>query len=659
MPSLNCGPTPCEHAGDGNDDNRANKRDKKNPRNDAHQHPPLRIVTASLGGRSGVNARHVPTRRHHTCHNCRTMDETYERGLKPPFKQADAHPVLAPDDPDLYRHIVASVSEYAISALDVTGRVVSWNVGAERIEGYAATEVVGQHFGAFYTPEDSGSGKPAQHLEVAALAGRMEDNGWRVRKDGSQFWANVVICPIRNDSGELIGFSMVTRDLSGRGSAEGALQDSEESFRLLVDSVKDYAIFLLDTEGRVASWNQGAERIKGYAASEIIGQSFTRFYPQEAIAVRFPQYELEVAAREGRFEDEGWRVRKDGSRFWANVVITALRDANDRLVGFAKVTRDLTARRDAEEQARRLAAEEAAHREALQRNEELARLNDRLEQQALELERQESQSRELAERLQLTNTELNAALDAATVAREAAERSALAVAEAYQDLDQFAYVASHDLKAPLRGIANLAQWIQDDAGGQLGAESLEHLRLLHGRVRRMEALIDGILAYSRAGRRLSAPEIIDTAALVQDVIELLALPADIRIELPDQMPGIEAERVPLQQVFMNLLGNAVKYSRAVRPDVLVRVGWCDRGDAVEFSVSDNGPGIAPEYHERIWGMFQTLAARDKVEGTGIGLSVVKKIIESRGGRVWLESMPDHGATFAFICPKVARRGVER
>jgi PAS domain S-box-containing protein len=459
------------------------------------------------------------------------MDETYERGLKPPFKQADAHPVLAPDDPDLYRHIVASVSEYAISALDVTGRVVSWNVGAERIEGYAATEVVGQHFGAFYTLEDSGSGKPAQHLEVAALAGRMEDNGWR--------------------------------------------------------------------------------------------------------------------------------VRKDGSRFWANVVITALRDADDRLVGFAKVTRDLTARRDAEEQARRLAAEEAAHREALQRNEELARLNDRLEQQALELERQESQSRELAERLQLTNTELNAALDAATVARDSAERSALAVAEAYQDLDQFAYVASHDLKAPLRGIANLAQWIQDDAGGQLGSESLEHLRLLHGRVRRMEALIDGILAYSRAGRRLSAPEIIDTAALVQDVIELLALPADIRIELPDQMPRIEAERVPLQQVFMNLLGNAVKYSRAVRPDVLVRVGWRDRGDAVEFSVSDNGPGIAPEYHERIWGMFQTLAARDKVEGTGIGLSVVKKIIESRGGRVWLESMPDHGATFAFICPKVARRGVER
>jgi signal transduction histidine kinase len=212
-------------------------------------------------------------------------------------------------------------------------------------------------------------------------------------------------------------------------------------------------------------------------------------------------------------------------------------------------------------------------------------------------------------------------------------------------------VASHDLRAPLRGIANLAQWIQDDVGERLDAESRRHMGLLQGRVRRMEALIDGILTYSRAGRRLNKPEPVDTGALLREVIELLAPPPEAMIEVPADMPTVEAERVPLQQVFMNLIGNAVKYTRAQRPDVLVRVTWRDLGDAFEFAVSDNGPGIAPEYHERIWAIFQTLEARDKVEGTGIGLSVVRKLVETRGGRAWVESEPNQGATFRFLWPK--------
>jgi len=268
------------------------------------------------------------------------------------------------------------------------------------------------------------------------------------------------------------------------------------------------------------------------------------------------------------------------------------------------------------------------------------------------LEEQTEKARVLASHVQEANRELEAALIRTSIARDAAERAAAATGEAYRELDQFAYVASHDLKAPLRGIASLAQWIQDDVGENLSGESANHMRLLQGRVQRMQALIDGILAYSRAGRVLTAPERVDSGTLVREVVELLAPAPEIEIRVAAGMPTVEAERVPLQQVFMNLIGNAVKYAAAERTNVVVTVGSRDLGDAVEFAVTDNGPGIPPEFHERIWGIFQTLAPRDKVEGTGIGLSVVKRIVETRGGRVFLESSPGEGATFRFRWPRV-------
>ena len=399
-----------------------------------------------------------------------------------------------------------------------------------------------------------------------------------------------------------------------------ALADSEQRFRLMVQAVTDYAILMLDPQGRIVSWNEGAQRLKGYSSDEIIGRSFEAFYPEQAVASGFPRYELEVAARVGRFEDEGWRVRKDGSLFWANVVITALRDTHGHLIGYGKVTRDLTARRDAEEKQRQLAAEQAAHAESARRADELRDLN-----------------------------ELTTALAQAEEARQHTE-------EAYRELDQFAYVASHDLKAPLRAIASLAQWIQSDTAGVLSGESIEHMRLLQGRVQRLQALIDGILAYSRAGRVLGTQEKVDSGKLVREVIELMT-PGDegARIDVAPKMPAVKAERVPLQQVFMNLIGNAVKYARAAREDAVVAVDWRDADDAFEFSVTDNGPGIPPEFHERIWGLFQTLEPRDKVEGTGIGLAVVKKIVEKRGGRVTVESRVGDGATFRFTWPKEPRK----
>ena len=533
------------------------------------------------------------------------------------------------DSDSIYRHLVDSVGDYAIFALDGNGRVVTWSPGARRIKGYTAEEILGRHFSTFYPPEAVEGELLSRKLEIAARDGRVVDEGWRVRKDGSRFWANVVISAMRNGEGRATGFAKVTREVDHARVMNDALRDSERRFSLLVQSVTDYAILLLDPQGRVTSWNEGAERIKGYTAGEIIGHSFRRFYPPEAIAAGLPEQELESAARDGRFEDEDWRVRKDGSRFWANVIVTPLRNDRGDLIGYAKVTRDLTARRDAEEQARKLAAEEAQRAEATRRSEELATLNARLK---------------------ASNEELRFSLKAAEDSRNAAEEAASAMAEAYRQLDQFAYVASHDLKAPLRGIANLAQWIQDDATEKLSGESAEHLRLLQGRVQRMEALIDGILAYSRAGRAGAAAERVDTGALVREVIDLVAPPENVAISVPEDLPTLETELLPLQQVFMNLLVNAVKYSSAERPDPAIRLDWRNTKEAVEFCVSDNGPGIAPEFHERVWGIFQVLTSRDKIEGTGVGLAVVKKIVESRGGKVSLESVPGEGAAFRFTWP---------
>ncbi|HEY8207134.1 MAG TPA: PAS domain S-box protein [Myxococcaceae bacterium] len=260
--------------------------------------------------------------------------------------------------------LVDSIRDYAIFMLDTQGHVRTWNHGARHVLGYAPEEIQGKHFAVFYRPEDAYGGKWERELELAQLNGHFEEEGWRVRKDGSHFWASVILTPVRDESGVLVGFAKVTRDLTERKLAQEALHQEQERFRLLVASVKDYAIFMLDPAGRVATWNAGAERIKGYRADEIIGQHFSRFYPQADVLAGKPDYELEVAGREGRFEDEGWRLRKDGTRFWANVIITALRDPSGRLTGFGKVTRDLTERHRLEEERLRLARGEGLQRGA-------------------------------------------------------------------------------------------------------------------------------------------------------------------------------------------------------------------------------------------------------------------------------------------------------
>jgi len=271
---------------------------------------------------------------------------------------------IAHETGELHRLLVESVDDYAIFALDPDGYILSWNAGAHRFKGYTADEIIGKHFSIFYPREKIEQGFPQYELKEAARVGRFEDEGWRIRKDGTRFWANVVITALRDNSGHLVGYAKVTRDLTERRLAEEALRLSEERFRLMVQSVRDYAIFMLDPNGNISTWNAGAERIKGYTADEIIGKHFSIFYTPEDLASGKPARELEIAKKTGVYEEEGWRLRKDGTRFWANVVITALFRPDGSLAGFGKVTRDLTERRAAQDRAIEAARKAAASEEA-------------------------------------------------------------------------------------------------------------------------------------------------------------------------------------------------------------------------------------------------------------------------------------------------------
>jgi PAS domain S-box-containing protein len=251
---------------------------------------------------------------------------------------------------DRFRILIDAVKDYAIYLLDADGQIATWNTGAQRFKGYTAEEIIGEHFSVFYTEEDRAIGLPATALRTAATEGRFESEGWRLRKDGTRFWAHVVIDPVYDRGGAVIGYAKITRDISEKRSVDDALIASEQRFRLLVQGVKDYAIYMLDPDGHVTNWNAGAQAIKGYAKEEIVGRHFSAFYTDEDRAAGEPARALKTAIREGKFEGEVVRVRKSGERFWASVLIDPIHDAMGRLVGFAKVTRDITERRRAQEE---------------------------------------------------------------------------------------------------------------------------------------------------------------------------------------------------------------------------------------------------------------------------------------------------------------------
>jgi PAS domain S-box-containing protein len=488
----------------------------------------------------------------------------------------------------LYQLLVESVQDYAIFALDPGGYVLSWNAGAERLKGYTRDEIVGRHFSTFYPEADKVAGKPEWELEVAERAGRVEDEGWRVRKDGTRFWANVVITALHDESGRLVGFAKVTRDLTERKRAEEILRESEQRFRLIVQSVKDYAIFLLDPEGRVSSWNEGAQRIKQYTQAEILGRHFSLFYPPEDRG-RAAEL-LEIARREGRVEDEGWRVRKDGTRFWADVVITALHDEQDTLIGFAKVTRDLTERREAElltvEAARRAAEAEASNRA---KSEFLATMSHEL------------------------RTPLNAIGGYAELLGMGIGGS---VSEAQQDyLDKIQRSQRH-----LLTIIN---------------DLLNFSRLEAGRI---------------DFERVPVP-MREAAGAVIAMLEPQALEKQVALVLAECEEGVVAMADPprVQQIILNLCSNAVKFTAA---GGRVEVRCTAQPGRVLVTVADTGVGIPADQVERIFEPFVQLGRglTTQHEGTGLGLAISRDLARAMGGDLTAASTVCLGSTFTLTLP---------
>jgi PAS domain S-box-containing protein len=510
---------------------------------------------------------------------------------------------------EVFQLLVSSVRDYAIFMLDPEGNIETWNSGAQRLKQYLPEEIIGRHFSVFYTEEDLKDGKPERELETAREKGSVEDEGWRLRKDGSRFWANVVITAVHDAAGVLRGFAKVTRDITDRKHAEEELRQSTEVFQLLVSSVRDYAIFMLDPEGNVATWNAGAQRIKQYRPEEIIGRHFSAFYGEEDLRNRKPQRELEIARAEGSVEDEGWRIRKDGTRFWANVVITAVYDSHGELRGFAKVTRDITDRKHAEETQIAL-----------------------LEQREARVQAEEERRR-----------------------AEASYRSAQ---EANRAKDEFLMTLSHELRTPMTAILGWSRMLpmmqpQDPMFGEAVASIAAGAQL-------QARLIDDILDVSRivSGKLRLAPETIDVGRAVLNSLDAVRAPAEakqiaIATSLSPGLGTVVADATRLQQVLWNLLSNAVKFTpRNGAVQLIAR----RTASHVQITVKDNGEGIDPRFLPHIFEPFrQAESPETRVHGgLGLGLSIVRYIAEAHGGTVTAESEGrGKGATFSVTLPVLA------
>jgi PAS domain S-box-containing protein len=484
----------------------------------------------------------------------------------------------------------------AIISINHEGLVQEWNPAAERSFGYSRAAALGQPVDELIVPEALRTryrNGLADYLlnGAVSLVGRPVELKLQ-RANGILFPVEVSIT--RSGTDDAPWCTAIIRDITDRKSTLEALQQSEEYFRLLVEGVKDYAMYLLDPEGRVAGWNAGAERLEGYEAKEIIGKHFSAFFTPEDIKAGVPEKILKQAKAEGRFWNEGWRVRKDGSRFWGRGVVTALRDSAGNLQGYSKVAHDRT--------------------EQKKRNEEVLRLNATLEQR-------------VAER--------TAQLEAAN-----------------EELEAFSYSVSHDLRTPLRHITGYIEILRSEAEAALAAEARQHLETIARAAYKMGDLIDALLSFSRMGR----------AELRRSLVQLDVLAEQARNEVSEEakgrnvewkigaLPTIRGDAFLLRQALVNLLNNALKYTRARNP-ARIEIGAKTVGDEIQVYVRDNGVGFDMQYADRLFGVFQRLHRPEDFEGTGIGLANVRRIIHRHGGRTWAEGKPGQGATFYFSLPK--------
>jgi PAS domain S-box-containing protein len=501
------------------------------------------------------------------------------------------------EDSRRFELLLNSIVDYAIFMLDAEGRVETWNAGAKALKGYSAEEIISKPFSTFYTPEDRDKGLPERALAAARNTGRFHSEGWRVRKDGSRFWALVVIDTIRDDSGQLIGFAKVTRDITERYQAQLDLLASEGRYRRLVEAVVDYAIFQLDLSGHVTTWNPGAQRIKGYAPSEIIGSHFSRFYTPEDLELGVPKRALSEAAETGRFEAEGWRVRKDGTRFWASVVIDRIVDDAGSLVGFAKVTRDLTERKKAQDELLSVQAQLAAS----QKLEAVGQLsggiahdfNNLLMIVLGNIETAERHSRHLPGSVNIQRALTNAKRGAQ---RAAALTSRLLAFSRRQALDP----KPIDLNSFLNGL-------QDFLQRTLG-EGIEIQTVGSAGLWQIEA---------------------DTNHLESAIINLC-------INARDAMPNggkltVEAVNVSADE----------EYCRT-NPEL-------SPGQYVVLCVTDTGSGMSSDVLHHAFEPFFT--TKEPGQGTGLGLSQVYGFIKQSGGHVKIYSELGHGTSIRMYFPR--------
>jgi len=493
--------------------------------------------------------------------------------------------------------LVNAIVDYAIFMLDTEGLVRSWNPGAERLKGYSAKEIIGKPFSVFYTPEDREKGLPQKALSAARETGRYNSEGWRVRKDGTRFWALVVLDAIRDEQGRAIGFAKVTRDITERQQAHQELLDGERRYRRLVEAVVDYAIFQLDPAGNVATWNPGAERIKGYAPSEIIGKHFSLFYTPEDLELGVPKRALSEAAEHGRFEVEGWRVRKDGSRFWASVIIDRIVDEAGELIGFAKVTRDLTERKKAQDELKYVQEQLVAS----QKLEAVGQLsggiahdfNNLLMIVLGNLENAERHSRHLAGGSNLHRALANAKRGAQ---RAAALTSRLLAFSRRQALDP----------KPIN-LNNFLNGLQDFLQRTLG-ERIE------------------VQTVGSAG----------LWTIEADANHLESALVNLAINSRDAMPNggkltVEAANVSADE----------DYFRA-NPELAP-------GQYVVVCVTDTGTGMSTDVLNRAFEPFFT--TKEPGQGTGLGLSQVYGFVKQSGGHVKIYSETGHGTSIRMYFPR--------